>query len=116
MGKPNENVERLNRTIAHVENNILPWLKGRLGTAQQVGRNGSPELAQQEGSNIRIVAEFYRDKLRIQAADAGANGNSLPADQGRFGEVNKKLDEVMCQTAVMLLSPPLPLTAAYPRF
>jgi len=96
MGGPNEPVERLNRTVAHVEDNILPWLKGRLETAQQVERNGSPETARQEKSGIKIVAEFYQ--LKTLADEVAANGNSLPANQGRFGKVSQKLDEIIGQT------------------
>ena len=97
MGGPNEPVERLNRTVAHVEDNILPWLKGRLETAQQVERNGSPETARQEKSGIKIVGEFYQERLETLAAEVAANGNSLPADQGRFGKVSQKLDEIIGQ-------------------
>jgi len=98
VGGPNEPVERLNRTVAHVEDNILPWLKGRLGTAQhqQVERNGSPEIARHEPLSIKIVAEFYQ--LKTLADEVAANGNSLPANQGRFGKVSQKLDEIIGQT------------------
>jgi len=81
-----------------VEDNILPWLKGRLGTAQHIERDGSPENARQEESSIKIVAEFYQEKLEEAAAKVAANSNSLPADQGRFGKVSQKLDEIVGQT------------------
>jgi hypothetical protein len=98
MASPNEPAERLNRTVAHVEDNILPWLKGRLRRAQQDERYGSPDDARQEKSSIKIVAEFYQDKLKTLADEVAANGISLPADQGRFGKVNQKLDKIVDQT------------------
>ena len=85
MGRPNEPVERLNRAVAHVEDDILPWLKGRVETAQ-VERNGPPQSARQEGLSIKLVAEFYQEKLEALAAEVAANSNSLPANQGRFGK------------------------------
>jgi hypothetical protein len=44
MREPNEKIQRLNRTVANVEN-ILPWLNRRLERADKLGADGSPELA-----------------------------------------------------------------------
>ena len=97
MGEPNENIERLNRSVANVEN-ILPWLNKRLETANKLSADGSPDLARREESNIQIMAEFYRDRLKTLAAEASANGNSLPA---KLGEVSRKLDKIIGQTEAL---------------
>jgi uncharacterized phage infection (PIP) family protein YhgE len=94
MGEQNDIIERLNKTVANVEK-ILPWLHKRLETANKLSADGSPDRARLEESNIQIVAEFYRDRLKTQADEAKANRNSLPAD---LGDVSKKLDEIIGQT------------------
>ena len=95
MRDPNENIAGLNRTVANVEN-ILPWLDKRLETAKKLGANSSPELARQEESNIEIVAEFYRDRLKTLAGKAGAD-----TDQGRLEKVSRRLDEIISQTEAL---------------
>ena len=76
MGEQNENIERLNRSVANVEN-ILPWLNKRLETANKLSADGSPDLARREESNIQIMAEFYpghasvSPPLPLTAADQG---------------------------------------------
>ena len=98
MREPNEKIQRLNRTVANVEN-ILPWLNRRLERADKLGADGSPELARQEKSNIEIVAGFYRDKLKTLATPAAKAG--ADTDRERLEQVSRRLHEIVSQTKAL---------------